>query len=89
MFRYVTVDENGYPVEDFWFTDEVEEAGKIPIPADFNLTNKRYSNGEWIDVIPFPIWETDLIDETTEANLEMQMNMQYLVDLAEINMEEM
>lgn len=32
-----------------------------------------------------PEWEKDLIDEGTEADLEMQMNLQYLVDITEIN----
>lgn len=87
MYRYVKVDSGGLPVEDFWYQEEIEEEGKIPIPTDFNLSNKKYSDGKWVDIVPIPSWEADLIDENTQAQLEMPMNVQYLVDLAEINME--
>lgn len=67
-------------------TEEVEEDGIIYII-------EHYSNGGTVKY-PKPVpqpepkpWEADLIDENTEANLEMQMNIQYLVDLAEINEE--
>lgn len=87
MYRYVKVDSEGLPVEDFWYQEEIEEEGKIPISVDFNLSNKKYSDGKWVDIVSIPLWEADLIDETIEAQLEEQMNVQYLVDLAEINME--
>lgn len=54
---------------------------------------ETYSNGatsEYVKPTPQtepPEWEKDLIDEDTEATLEMQTNIQYLVDLAEIDME--
>lgn len=68
-------------------TKEVEENGIIYII-------ETYSNG---GIVKYPkpepkpeppIWENDLINEDYEAQLEQQMNTQYLVDLAEINMEE-
>lgn len=87
MYRYVKVDSEGLPIEDFWYQEEIEEKDKIPIPTDFNLSNKKYSDGKWVDIVPIPSWGADLIDETAEAQLEQQMNIQYLVDLAEINEE--
>lgn len=87
MYRYVRVDINGLPIEDFWYSEEVHETDKIPIPLDFNLTNKKYADGKWVDINPVPEWEQDLIDENTQTQLEMQTNIQYLVDLAEIEME--
>lgn len=69
-------------------TKEVEEDGVIYII-------ETYSNGGTVKYTkpepqpePEP-WEADLIDEEYEAQLEEHMNVQYLVDLAEINMEEM
>lgn len=88
MYRYVRVDIDGLPIEDFWYSEEVHETDKIPIPLDFNLTNKKYVDGEWVDINPVPEWEQNLIDEQEEAQLEMQANIQYLVDLTEINSEE-
>ena len=51
---------------------------------------ETYSNGgvvKYIKSEPEP-WEADLIDEEQEAQLEERMNIQYLVDLTEINTEE-
>ena len=68
-------------------TKEVEEGGIIYIV-------ETYSNGGTVkypkpEPQPEPPeWEQDLISEQEEANLEMQMNIQYLVDLTEINTEE-
>ena len=66
--------------------EEIEEDGIIYIL-------ETYSNGGTVKY-PKPIpqpdppeWEKDLIDEGYEAQLEEQMNIQYLVDIAEINME--
>ena len=53
-----------------------------------------YSNGATVEYPkplpqpPSPEWEQDLIDEEQEAILEERMNIQYLVDLTEINTEE-
>ena len=54
---------------------------------------ETYSNGGTVKYVKPehqpepPEWEKDIIDPTQEAQLEQQMNIQYLVDLAEINME--
>lgn len=56
---------------------------------------ETYSNGARVKYVkpepqpePEP-WEQDLMGEEYEAQLEERMNVQYLVDLAEINMEGM
>lgn len=64
-------------------TEEFEKDGVTYI-------RETYSNGSTIEYVksaPRPEWEADIIDETEEATLEMQTNIQYLVDLAEIDME--
>ena len=68
-------------------TKEVEEDGIIYII-------ETYSNGGTVKYVKPepqpepPEWEQDLIDEEYEAQLEERMNIQYLVDLTEINTEE-
>ena len=68
-------------------TEEIEENGIIYII-------EHYSNGGTVkypkpdpDFVPPPDYSADMIDEGYEAQLEQQMNIQYLVDIAEINME--
>ena len=65
-------------------TEEFEKDGMVYV-------RDIYSNGTTVEYPkpePQPEWEADLIDENAEAMLEMQANIQYLVDLAEINNEE-
>lgn len=68
-------------------TKEVEEDGITYIV-------ETYSNGGTVKYVKPepqpepPEWEQDLLDEEQEAQLEERMNIQYLVDLTEINTEE-
>lgn len=68
-------------------TEEFEKDG-------ITYIRETYSNGGTVEYPkpepqpePEP-WEQDLIDEDYEAQLEMQANIQYLVDIAEMNNEE-
>lgn len=67
---------------------EIVEEGGIKYQID------HYEGGgtvkyPWVDPDnpppPPPEWQKDLIDEYAESQFEMQANIQYLVDLAEIN----
>lgn len=51
-FRYAQIDDNGYVVCDSRLSGEVIADNMIAIADDFDLTNKKYVNGEWIDYIP-------------------------------------
>lgn len=72
-------------------TEEIEEDGVIYIVETYsNGTQVKYTKPEPQPEPPEPPeWEKDLLNEEYEAQLEERMNVQYLVDLAEINMEEM
>lgn len=66
---------------------EVEEGGIIYIVETYsNGSTTKYPKP--LPQPPAPEWEQDLIDEEQEAILEERMNIQYLVDLTEINTEE-
>lgn len=86
MFRYVKVDNNGLPERDAWVENhEAPEEDMIEISSGFNLTNRKYVDGEWEYIVEPP--EYEIISNEEQAQLELQTNIQYLVDLAEINME--
>lgn len=83
--HYVQIDENGIPVGDSNLASKVDSPFLIPTAQDFDYTNKKYVDGEWVEYID-PM--ADVIPDGEEMALEQAMNIQYLVDLAEINQEE-
>lgn len=40
--RYAQITDEGYVVSDSYLSGEVDYPNMIPIPEDFDLTNKRY-----------------------------------------------
>lgn len=64
MFRYAQVDMNtGTVVSDSWLSTEgleKEHPNLIPIPNDFELSNKKwdFETETWVEYIPEPIPET-------------------------------
>ena len=84
MRRYVKIDNDGIPIEEAW-TEFEPPQDFFEVPDDLNLSNKKYVDGEWVDIVPNPM-ENALSDEE-QAMLEMQTNVEYLVELAEMNME--
>ena len=81
-FRYIQIDDEGIPYADSMLSGMIEDDHAIIVDQDFDITNKKYVDGEWVPYIP-P--ENDELSEGEERQLEMQANIQYLVDLAEIN----
>lgn len=84
MFRYAQIDENGYIVSDSYLSGEVNADNMISIDKDFDLTNKKYVNGEWVEYTPEPIESEPTTDEILA---DIQVNTDYLVCLSEINNE--
>lgn len=84
MFRYAQIDENGYVVSDSHLSGEVKTDNMIPISEDFDLTNKKYVNGEWVEYTPEPIEPEPTAEEILA---DIQVNTDYLVCLSEINNE--
>ena len=75
MFRYAQIDENGYVVSDSHLSGEVNYPNMIPVSDDFDLTNKKYVDGEWVEYEPEPVQEFLADDQEllyqTATNTEM------------------
>lgn len=53
MIRYAQIDiKTGMVVSDSYLSGEVEAENMIQIDEDFDLTNKRYIYGNWIEYVP-------------------------------------
>ena len=81
MYRYAQIDENGYVVSDSYLSGEVTADNMIPVSDDFDLSNKRYVDGEWQTYEPSYVEE---LSEAEQAIFETGINTEYLVALAEL-----
>ena len=81
MYRYAQIDENGYIVSDSHLSGEVTVDNMIPVSDDFDLSNKRYVDGEWQTYEPSYVEE---LSEAEQAIFETGINTEYLVALAEL-----
>ena len=60
MPRYAQINlETGLVDGDSHLSGEVNEPNMIPVADDFDLTNKKYVNGEWVEYTPEPIPEPE------------------------------
>ena len=82
MYRYAQIDENGIVVSDSHLSGEVHADNMIPIAEDFDLTNKKYENGEWVEYIPPQPEPEPSVEEILES---IAINTEYLVALQELN----
>lgn len=68
MIRYAQIDiETGIVVSDSYLSGEVEAENMIQIEEGFDLTNKRYTDGKWIEYVSEPN-ETENSKNETENN---------------------
>ena len=81
MYRYAQIDENGYVVSDSHLSGEVTADNMITVSDDFDLSNKRYVDGEWQTYEPSYVEE---LSEAEQAVFETEINTEYLVALAEL-----
>lgn len=82
--RYAQIDGNGFVVSDSWLSGEVEADNMIPIAEDFDLTNKKYVDGKWVEYIPEPIEVESALTDEQKAIFETQTNIEYLVCMNEV-----
>lgn len=74
--RYAQIDlESGNVISDSHLSGEVKAKHMIPISDDFDLSNKKYINGEWVDYVP------EVVDEPTDQEL---INAEILLNQADI-----
>ena len=53
MIRYAQIDlDTGMVVSESYLSGEVEAENMIQIEESFDLTNKRYIDGNWIEYVP-------------------------------------
>lgn len=53
MIRYAQIDiETGIVISDSYLSGEVEAENMIQIEEGFDLTNKRYIDGNWVEYVP-------------------------------------
>lgn len=53
MIRYAQIDsKTGLVISDSYLSGEVEAENMIRIDEDFDLTNKRYIDGNWVEYVP-------------------------------------
>lgn len=82
MTRYAQIDiESGTVISDSFLSGEVEAENMIRIKEDFDLTNKRYIDGNWIEYIPEQS-NTDTDDNISDTELiqaEMLLNQESII----------
>lgn len=71
MIRYAQIDlDTGMVVSDSYLSGEVEAENLIQIEEDFDLTNKKYENGKWIEYVPkVPEVEETISNEEIQAEI--------------------
>ena len=68
MIRYAQINtKTGIVTVDSYLSGEVEAENMIRIDEDFDLTNKKYENGKWVEYVP----KVSEIEETV-SNEEIQ-----------------
>ena len=69
MFRYAQINiETGIVEGDSYLSKEMEQPNLIPVAEDFDLTNKKYVNGEWIEYVPEAEEEEPIEPEPTQLD---------------------
>ena len=78
MIRYAQIDsKTGLVISDSYLSGEVEAENMIQIEEDFDLTNKRYVDGNWVEYVPESN-ETEISDaELIQA--EMLLNQESII----------
>lgn len=74
MYRYAQIDSEGFVISDSFLTGEVIADNLIAISDDFDLANKKYVGGAWVEYIPAPTTDP----EPTQLD-EIEANLDYLV----------
>ena len=80
--RYAQIDlSTGMVVADSYLSGIVVRPNLIQIPFDFNLINKKYVDGEWVEYTPDPVPEKERV--TDETILKMASTVDYIAMMAE------
>jgi len=83
-FRYAQVNDEGFIISDSMLSDVVIKTKMIPVSEAFDLTNKRFIDGDWVEYEPE---EPKLqISEMEIETLKTSLGVEYLVILNELGL---
>lgn len=84
MIRYAQIDiKTGIVISDSYLSGEVEAENMIQIEEGFDLTNKRYIDGNWVEYVPESN-ETENNNNETEISDTERIQAEILLNQAEI-----
>ena len=78
MFRYAQINESGFVVSDSFLSGEVTAVHMIEIAEGFDLTNKKYVEGQWVEYTPEPPVPQPTEQEILQA--ELLLNQMTILD---------
>lgn len=85
MYRYAQINEDGIVVSDSHLSGVVNADNMIPITDDFDLTNKKYVDGEWVEYVPEEIEpQADKLDIIIEKLDGISDSEKMLDEIAEV-----
>lgn len=79
MIRYAQINtKTGIVTVDSYLSGEVEAENMIRIDEDFDLTNKRYIDGNWVEYVP-KVSEIEEIVSNEEIQAEILLNQAEII----------
>ena len=80
MIRYAQIDiKTGLVISDSYLSGEVEAENMIQIEEGFDLTNKRYIDGNWIEYVPEKTEFKEEISDDEIIQAEMLLNQESII----------
>lgn len=87
MYRYAIINNSGLVCGESNLTGKVNQKDMILILEDFDLTNKKYVNGEWVEYIPEPEPEQEYQPTDAEIAQTQLTMMEAMADQYEQNLQ--
>ena len=84
MYRYAQINEQGFVVANSYLAGEVIADNMIRIADDFDISNKKYINGNWVEYTPDPLPEEHTQSEAEKIQANQLAVMEALADIAEM-----
>ena len=87
MYRYAIINDYGLVCGESNLTGKVKQKDMILISDDFDLTNKKYENGKWVEYIPEPEPEPEYQPTNAEIAQTQLTMMEAMADQYEQNLQ--
>ena len=87
MYRYAIINDYGLVCGESNLTGKVNQKDMILISDDFDLTNKKYENGKWVEYIPEQKTEPELQPTNAEIAQTQLTMMEAMADQYEQNLQ--